>query len=172
MCLQWTFYFRLSETAHRFRIAATCACSETWLRQFRRMRIAAPRCRTRHWDGSTAGDRTPAVRRSADLASDERTELVGERQRQSLPGSDHQSVFRVERIDVRQIGALHQPVLVAERLWREAPVGLVIERTGAAFAAAEVEHTHAAGGGALHLRPIHQIVRVQPTRRRYGAAVV
>ena len=98
--------------------------------------------------GDAMGEEEQAARhlpvRLAEAADERRPEQVGDGQRQPLPGGDHQLVFRVDRVVVRQPGAGAQPVAVVQRLRLEPPVLLEVEGAGARLAAAEVEQPRAA----------------------------
>src|SRR3546814_19102662 len=73
------------------------------------------------------------------LPRDERAERVGDRQRQALPGSDHQGILGVQWVDRRHVVEAQEPVLVKERRRLEAPVHLEGIGAGADLAAAEIE---------------------------------
>ena len=81
----------------------------------------------------------------------------------SLSGSfRHSSIalpnLGIGRAEVRHLRALHEVVLVVQRLGLEAPVGLEVEGSGAALAAAIVEDAAALFACALHHLPVHEVV--------------
>src|SRR5689334_24245757 len=91
----------------------------------------------------------PAVRTaesfscSSQVAYDCRSERVRHASRQAAPERDEVAIAGVQRIVLGNVGPRIQPELVRERLWREAPVLLEVERSGAALAAAVVEDANA-----------------------------
>src|SRR5579863_3335477 len=95
---------------------------------------------------------------SAKIADDMRADRIRERQRKSFPGLNKDAEFRIERIDLRRFVAAAHDELIVQRLGREAPVLLEVERAGAALAAAEIEQAIPALASAPHDLPIHDVI--------------
>src|SRR5262245_50259040 len=67
------------------------------------------------WEGNSVNEQQDLHAGLSQSARDWRTQEVRQRKGQPLPHADQQSVFWVERIDLRQFAASQQQVLVVQR---------------------------------------------------------
>jgi hypothetical protein len=107
-----------------------------------------------------------------DATDEVRTKPAGDRQRQAFPCGDHQAIFGIERVVLRNGLAGLQPEPVGEGGRREAPVLLKGVGACALLTAAEIEQGGAPCRGPAHDIPVHVVIGMAIPRCGHTAAII